>query len=126
MNSLYLLYCDICNLCQKRPSPSPFSIVKKTCLNTTKMNSQSSSFPYIITLSSLDVNQLEEWFDHLDLVFEKTPRDYFVNHWINDPWKDINGVNIVFCFSPLQVFRLLLQQIHLITPRLLQLQSGLS
>lgn len=44
-----------------------------------------------ITITTLKEEDLESWFDHLDLVFEKTPRQYFVNHWLNDPRSDLKS-----------------------------------
>ena len=35
--------------------------------------------------------ELEAWFDHVTHVFSGN-RQYFVNHWENDPWKDIEGI----------------------------------
>ncbi|PRP81414.1 GCN5-like N-acetyltransferase [Planoprotostelium fungivorum] len=40
-------------------------------------------------------DQLEAWFDHLDIVFEKTPRQYFVNHWLGDPDRSVKDVWVV-------------------------------
>ena len=37
--------------------------------------------------------ELEAWFDHAATVFS-TPRAHFVNHWRNDPWKDLKGIRV--------------------------------
>ncbi len=37
--------------------------------------------------------ELEAWFDHVTHVFSGN-RQYFVNHWENDPWKDIEGIRV--------------------------------
>ncbi len=34
-------------------------------------------------VSALRAEELDQWFDLLDLVFEDTPRQYFVRHWQN-------------------------------------------
>lgn len=41
--------------------------------------------------TTLKIEQLPEFFDHLDSVF-KAPRSFFVDHWELDPHRDINGV----------------------------------
>lgn len=46
----------------------------------------------MIEIRSLKSNELESWFDHCSSVFEKVPRQYFVNHWLNDPWRDIDSI----------------------------------
>ena len=38
-------------------------------------------------------SELEAWFDHAATVFS-TPRAHFVNHWFNDPWKDLEGIRV--------------------------------
>jgi len=42
----------------------------------------------------LKEEELESWWDHLDEVFENTPRDYFVRHWKLDPWRDLDGIRV--------------------------------
>lgn len=42
-------------------------------------------------VTTLESKELEEWFDHLALVFESTGRPYFVRHWNNDPNASFNG-----------------------------------
>lgn len=37
--------------------------------------------------------ELEEWFDHVTHVFSGS-RQYFMNHWYNDPWKDFEGIRV--------------------------------
>ncbi|KAL6058081.1 putative acetyltransferase [Balamuthia mandrillaris] len=41
---------------------------------------------------SLGEEELEVWFDHLAFVFTQTPRNYFVSHWYNDPWRTVDGI----------------------------------
>lgn len=63
----------------------------------------------MLELRSLKSIELESWFDHCALVFYKTPRDYFVNHFYNDPWKDINSIFVAVengkILSTLKVFK---------------------
>lgn len=42
---------------------------------------------------ALHPEELEAWFDHVGHVFS-TSRQYFVNHWQNDPWKDFEGIRV--------------------------------
>ena len=42
---------------------------------------------------ALHPEELETWFDHVGYVFS-TPRQYFVNHWEGDPWKDFEGIRV--------------------------------
>ena len=42
---------------------------------------------------ALRAAELETWFDHAATVFN-TPRAHFVNHWHNDPWKDLEGIRV--------------------------------
>ncbi len=37
--------------------------------------------------------ELEAWFEHVTDVFSGN-RQYFVNHWENDPWKNIEGIRV--------------------------------
>jgi predicted N-acetyltransferase YhbS len=43
----------------------------------------------------LKLNELEIWFDYCSNVFKNMPREYFANHWYNDPWRDINSIFVV-------------------------------
>lgn len=45
----------------------------------------------MIEFRCLKLNELDSWFDHCAKVFT-TSKQYFVNHWSNDPWKDINNI----------------------------------
>jgi len=45
---------------------------------------------------TLKEEELEEWFDHVDHVFEQTPRSYFVNHWNNDPSSSVDNVFVAY------------------------------
>ena len=38
-------------------------------------------------------NELEAWLDHVTHVFSAS-RQYFSNHWYNDPWKDFEGIRV--------------------------------
>lgn len=38
-------------------------------------------------------DELEAWLDHVSHVFS-AGRQYFSNHWHNDPWKDLEGIRI--------------------------------
>ncbi|MDE0636809.1 MAG: GNAT family N-acetyltransferase [Candidatus Poribacteria bacterium] len=38
-------------------------------------------------------NELEAWLDHVTHVFSAS-RQYFSNHWHNDPWKDAAGIRV--------------------------------
>ena len=38
-------------------------------------------------------DELEAWLDHVSHVFS-AGREYFANHWHNDPWKDFEGIRI--------------------------------
>lgn len=42
---------------------------------------------------ALHPEELEIWFDHVGHVFS-TPRQYFVKHWHNDPWKELEGIRV--------------------------------
>ncbi len=42
---------------------------------------------------SLYPDELEAWLDHVTHVFS-AGRQYFSNHWHNDPWKDFEGIRI--------------------------------
>lgn len=44
-----------------------------------------------IIYQTLDNKNLNDWFEHLQKIFEWTPKQYFIDHWNNDPYKDING-----------------------------------
>lgn len=46
----------------------------------------------MVEIRSLKSDELEKWFDHCSNVFVQTPRQYFVNHWNNDPWKNLNTI----------------------------------
>lgn len=38
-------------------------------------------------------DELEAWLDHVSHVFSAS-RQYFSNHWHNDPWKDVEGIRV--------------------------------
>ncbi|MDE0085933.1 MAG: GNAT family N-acetyltransferase [Candidatus Poribacteria bacterium] len=38
-------------------------------------------------------DELEAWLDHVTHVFSAS-RQYFSNHWHNDPWKDVEGIRV--------------------------------
>ncbi|MDE0313543.1 MAG: GNAT family N-acetyltransferase [Candidatus Poribacteria bacterium] len=42
---------------------------------------------------SLYPEELEAWLDHVTHVFSAS-RQYFSNHWHNDPWKDVEGIRV--------------------------------
>ncbi len=42
---------------------------------------------------SLYPEELEAWLDHVTHVFSAS-RQYFSNHWHNDPWKDVQGIRV--------------------------------
>ena len=42
---------------------------------------------------SLYPDELEAWLDHVTHVFSAS-RQYFSNHWHNDPWKDVQGIRV--------------------------------
>lgn len=42
---------------------------------------------------SLYPDEFEPWLDHVSHVFRGS-RQYFINHWLNDPWLDIEGVRV--------------------------------
>lgn len=42
---------------------------------------------------ALNSDELEVWLDHVSNVFS-AGRQYFSNHWHNDPWKDFNGIRV--------------------------------
>ena len=42
---------------------------------------------------SLYTEELEAWLDHVTHVFSAS-RQYFSNHWHNDPWKDVEGIRV--------------------------------
>jgi predicted N-acetyltransferase YhbS len=45
-----------------------------------------------LVFRTLHESELEAWFDHCATVFTSTPRQYFVNHWRNDPHKSLDGI----------------------------------
>lgn len=47
-----------------------------------------------IRFRSITEADLERWYDHVGLVFAKTGRQYFVDHYRNDPWAFLEGVLI--------------------------------
>ena len=59
-------------------------------------------------IRALRETELEAWFDHAATVFS-TPRAHFVNHWYNDPWKDLEGIRVAVdggrIASTVRVFR---------------------
>lgn len=42
---------------------------------------------------ALNPDEFEAWLDHVTHVFSGG-RQYFSNHWYNDPWKDIEGIRV--------------------------------
>eukprot|EP01116_Phalansterium_solitarium_P021587 TRINITY_DN6779_c0_g1_i1.p1 TRINITY_DN6779_c0_g1~~TRINITY_DN6779_c0_g1_i1.p1 ORF type:complete len:350 (+),score=86.99 TRINITY_DN6779_c0_g1_i1:92-1141(+) len=42
----------------------------------------------------LKEDQIEEWLDHLDEVFEATPRSYFAGHFVHDVTPDLEGIRV--------------------------------
>ena len=51
----------------------------------------------MIQFRTLLSSELENWFDHVALVFDQyrdleASRQYFMNHWYNDPWRDRHSV----------------------------------
>ena len=42
---------------------------------------------------ALHPEELEAWLDHVTHVFSAS-RQYFSNHWHNDPWKDVEGIRV--------------------------------
>lgn len=48
----------------------------------------------MVEFRHLREEELESWFDHCAEVFTGTPREYFVSHWNNDPWRDLNSIFI--------------------------------
>ena len=46
----------------------------------------------MIEIRSLREEELESWFDHCAEVFEGASREYFVRHWVNDPFRDLNSI----------------------------------
>ncbi|ORY01786.1 acyl-CoA N-acyltransferase [Basidiobolus meristosporus CBS 931.73] len=51
---------------------------------------------------TLKEEELPLFFDHLAVVFQPkgTPRQYFVDHWNNDPYRDINGIKVALLKDP--------------------------
>lgn len=50
-----------------------------------------------IVIRSLQKSELENWYDHLAATFSAkgTPREYFIRHVENDPYFDIQGIQVV-------------------------------
>jgi len=46
----------------------------------------------MIEYRSLREEELESWFDHCAEVFEGASREYFLRHWANDPFQDLNSI----------------------------------
>ena len=42
---------------------------------------------------SLQSEEIDAWFDHVASVFT-VGRQYFMNHWYNDPWQDLEGIRV--------------------------------
>jgi predicted N-acetyltransferase YhbS len=38
--------------------------------------------------------ELPAWFDHLATVFAHVGREYFMNHWYQDPWANLAGIEV--------------------------------
>ncbi len=52
---------------------------------------------FLIEFRTLLSSELEAWFDHCALVFNQyqdldATRQYFMNHWHNDPWRDRHAI----------------------------------
>ena len=61
----------------------------------------------------LKAAELEAWFDHAATVFS-TPRAHFVNHWHNDPWKDLEGIRVAVDGGRIaSTVRVFMRRIHL-------------
>ena len=45
-------------------------------------------------VTALKSDELEEWFDHVHTVFG-TPREYFMRHYFNDPFKRDDDIWVV-------------------------------
>jgi predicted N-acetyltransferase YhbS len=39
-------------------------------------------------------SELPAWFDHLAIVFARVGREYFMNHWYQDPWASLSGIDV--------------------------------
>jgi len=50
---------------------------------------------------NLREDELSQWYDFVDSVFLRTPREYFVRHWEKDPFKDLSGIFV--CVSHKQI-----------------------
>ncbi len=46
----------------------------------------------MVEVRSLREEELERWFDHCAEVFKGESREYFVRHWNNDPWRNLNSI----------------------------------
>lgn len=63
----------------------------------------------MIEFRTLKESELEAWFDHCATVFTGASRQYFKNHWINDPWRDLNTIFVALdnnrIVSTIRVFK---------------------
>lgn len=63
----------------------------------------------MIEFRTLKESELEAWFDHCATVFTGASRQYFKNHWINDPWRDLDTIFIALdnnrIVSTIRVFK---------------------
>lgn len=68
----------------------------------------------MIEFRTLKESELEAWFDHCATVFTGASRQYFKNHWINDPWRDLNTIFVALdnnkIVSTIRIFK---RQIYL-------------
>ncbi|NLY30215.1 MAG: GNAT family N-acetyltransferase [Firmicutes bacterium] len=51
----------------------------------------------MVEFRALKASEMDAWFDHCALVFDQhndleASRQYFMNHWYNDPWRERHGI----------------------------------
>ena len=51
----------------------------------------------MVEFRALKASEMDAWFDHCALVFNQhndleASRQYFMNHWYNDPWRKLRGI----------------------------------
>lgn len=66
-------------------------------------------------IRTLRPDELESWFDHCALAFgEQENRQYFVNHWQNDPWRSLETISVALDGGRIvSTVRVFLRQIYL-------------
>lgn len=66
-------------------------------------------------IRTLCPDELESWFDHCALAFgEQENRQYFVNHWQNDPWRSLETIFVALDGGRIvSTVRIFLRQIYL-------------